>query len=277
MRLDSHQHFWQYDPAQYPWMTDKLALLRRNFLPPDLQPHLDAAQLDGCIAVQARQTLEESHWLLKLADQYPIIKGVVGWVDLRAGNVEADLATLSKHPKFVGVRHVVQDEPDDHFLTRPDFLRGISKLKQFDLAYDILIFPKQLTAAIDLVQKFPDQRFVLDHIAKPPIAAGTFEPWKKLIHQLAQAPNVLCKISGLVTEANWTTWKPEDIHPYLNIIGEAFGPNRLMYGSDWPVCLLAAEYQKVYDLAFTWTRSAFPNATEKIFGMNCSQFYRIRL
>jgi L-fuconolactonase len=199
-----------------------------------------------------------------------IIKGVVGWVDLRADNVEQDLATLSKHPKFVGVRHVAQDEPDDRFLIRPDFLRGIEKLKQFDLAYDILIFPKQLPSAIDLVQKFPDQRFVLDHIAKPPISTGELEPWAALIGDLAKIPNVFCKISGMVTEANWTDWESDDFESYLDIVSEAFGPDRLLYGSDWPVCVLAAEYQKVYSLVF----NKFGN-DQRIFGDNCARFYKI--
>lgn len=271
MRLDSHQHFWKYDPAQYPWMTDKLARLRRDFLPTDLAPLLSAAQLDGCIAVQARQTIEESRWLLQLADQHPIIKGVVGWVDLRADDVETDLTAFAAHPKFVGVRHVAQDEPDDQFLIRPDFLSGIAKLKQFDLAYDILIFPKQLPAAVQLVQKFPDQRFVLDHIAKPPIATGEIEPWRKLIYELAQSPNVLCKISGLVTEAKWDSWETDDFTPYLDIVTEAFGESRLMYGSDWPVSLLAASYEQVHNL----TAHQY-GAHPKIFGQTCARFYKIK-
>jgi len=249
-------------------MTDKLARLRRDFLPRDLKPLLDECKLDGCIAVQARQTVEESRWLLKLADQHPIIKGAVGWVDLRTDNVEEDLSSLSKHPKFVGVRHVTQDEPDDRFHMRSDVVRGISKLKQFDLVYDLLIFPKQLPAAIELVQKLPEQRFVLDHIAKPPIAAGEIEPWQRLIRELAQAPNVLCKISGMVTEANWTAWESDDFEPYLDIVAEAFGPSRLMYGSDWPVCLLAGSYKQVYDLAF----NKFGD-DKGIFGENCARFY----
>ena len=268
MRLDSHQHFWKYDPAQYPWMTDKLARLRRDFLPPDLEPLLAAAKLDGCIVVQARQTVEESKWLLQLADKYPIIKGVVGWVDLRAENVEEDLAALSQNPKFVGVRHVTQDEPDDRFHMRPDVVRGIGKLKQFDLTYDILIFPKQLPAAIELAQKFPDQPFVLDHIAKPPIAAGELEPWRTQIRELAQNRNVMCKISGMVTEASWTNWESDDFEPYLDVVTEAFGPNRLMYGSDWPVCLLAAEYKQVYELVL----NKF-GEDQGIFGANCARFY----
>ena len=275
MRIDSHQHFWEYDPAQYPWITDKLARIRRSFLPPDLEPELKVANLDGCIAVQARQSLEENRFLLRLADQYPFIKGVVGWVDLRAENVERQLEEFARHPKFVGVRHVAQDEPDDRFLVGKDFLRGISKLKQFDLAYDILIFPKHLPAAIELVNKFPEQRFVLDHAAKPIIREGLMEPWRTHIHELAKAPNVMCKLSGLVTEAKWDSWKPTHFKLYLNEVGEAFGPQRLMFGSDWPVCLLAAEYQQVFQIVSDWAFN-FNTAPPRFLGANCEQFYKLR-
>jgi L-fuconolactonase len=275
MRLDSHQHFWKYDPAQYPWMTEKLARLKRDYLPADLAPLLKAANFDGCIAVQARQTVEESRWLLQLADENPIIKGVVGWVDLRADNVERDLAGLARHPKFVGVRHVAQDEPDDRFLMREDFLRGIAKLQSFNLAYDILIFPKQLPAAIELVRRFPEQRFVLDHIAKPQIKDRLFEPWATQIRELAQYQNVFCKISGLVTEADWQTWQPADLEPYLNIVAEAFGPDRLMFGSDWPVCLLAAGYTEVFQFALKWSHAIGASFEERFFGGACVNFYEL--
>ncbi len=254
-------------------MTEKLARLRRDFLPPDLEPLLKASGLNGCIAVQARQTVEESRWLLSLTDRYPIIQGVVGWVDLRADNVEEDLARLSSHPKFVGIRHVAQDEPDDRFLVGKEFLRGISKLKQFDLAYDILIFPKQLPAAIELVNAFPEQRFVLDHIAKPIIREGLMEPWRAQIQELAKAPNVMCKVSGMVTEAKWDKWEDFDFIPYLDVVMETFGPNRLMYGSDWPVCLLAGEYPKVFGIVQRWAEQFSERVIDGIFGANCLGFY----
>ncbi|MBI3878164.1 MAG: amidohydrolase family protein, partial [Verrucomicrobia bacterium] len=222
MKLDSHQHFWIYDAAQYPWMKPEWPI-RRDFLPPDWQREAAKCGVDGSIAVQARQSLEESRWLLELADRHPIIKGVVGWVDLRADNVEEQLAELARHPKFVGVRHVVQDEPDDDFMLRPDFQRGIGRLKQFKLAYDILIFPKQLPAAIKLAAKFSEQRFVLDHIAKPLIRDGTLEPWAAQIRELTKSPNVWCKVSGMVTEAKWHAWKPADFRSYLDVVFEAFG------------------------------------------------------
>ena len=275
MRIDSHQHFWEYDPAQYPWITDKLARIRRSFLPPDLEPELKAADLDGCIAVQARQSVEENRFLLGLADRYPFIKGVVGWVDLRADDVERQLEQFAAHPKFVGVRHVAQDEPDDRFLIGKEFLRGISKLKQFDLAYDILIFPKQLPAAIELVNRFPEQRFVLDHIAKPNIREQVMEPWRTHIRELAKVPNVMCKVSGMVTEAKWDTWKEDDFRPYLDVVAEAFGFERLMYGSDWPVCLLAGEYKRVHSIAANWMKHDTIDKAEWLFRSACAAFYQV--
>jgi L-fuconolactonase len=274
MRLDSHQHFWEYNPAEYPWITDRLGGIRRSFLPPDLEPELKGAGIDGCIAVQARQTVEESRWLLGLSDRYSIIKGVVGWVDLRADDVESDLKKFAEHPKFVGVRHVAQDEPDDRFLVGKDFLRGIAMLKQFDLAYDILIFPKQLPAAIELVNHFPEQRFVLDHIAKPLIQDRIMEPWRTQIRELAKAPNVMCKISGLVTEARWDSWRAEDFDPYLDMVAEAFGPERLMFGSDWPVCLMAAPYDAVFNIVMAWIARTHLSS-EAMLGTNCAAFYKV--
>lgn len=247
--------------------------IRRDFLPPDLQLLLAAAGLEGSIAVQARQSLEENRFLLGLADAHPLIKGVVGWVDLCSNHVEEQLAEFAPHPRFVGVRHVAQDEPDDHFLIRPDFVRGIGKLKQFDLTYDLLVFPKQLPAAIQLVRQFPDQPFVLDHIAKPPIKDGALSPWREQICELAKFPNVLCKVSGLVTEAHWDNWKAGDFRPYLDIVFEAFGIERLMYGSDWPVCLLAGEYAGVFGIANNYFTTLPSEAKALFFGGNAARFY----
>jgi L-fuconolactonase len=226
MRIDSHQHFWRYDAAQYPWIPQG-SPLHRDWLPDDLAPLLAASGLDGCVAVQARQTFEESRWLLELAERAPIIKGVVGWVDLRGERVGQQLAELASNPKFRGVRHVVQDEPDVNFLLGADFQRGIGALHQFGLTYDLLVFPKQLPAAIELVRKFPEQPFVLDHIAKPPIKAGVLDPGVEQIRELARAPNVLCKVSGLVTEADHLAWRADDFKPYLHVVFGAFGEDRL--------------------------------------------------
>lgn len=275
MKLDSHQHFWKYDAAQYPWIAPD-SPLHRDWLPPDLNALLAAAHLDGCIAVQARQSLEESRWLLELAEHHAIIRGVVGWVDLRAANVARDLAMLAPHPKFRGVRHVVQDEPDDAFLLQPDFLRGIALLPEFGLTYDLLIYPRQLPAAIELARRFPAQPFVLDHIAKPPIRSGALSPWREEIRELASLPNVFCKVSGMVTEADHSGWKSSDFTPYLEVVFKAFGEDRLMFGSDWPVCLLASTYQDAFALADEATRGFSPAARAKFFGGNAARFYGVK-
>lgn len=257
-------------------MTDALARIRHNHLPPDLEVELHKVQLDCCVAVQARQSLEESRWLLSLADKHPIIKGVVGWVDLRSERIDEQLAELSRHQKFVGVRHVVQDEPDDNFMLGADFQRGISKLKSLGLAYDILIFPKQLPAAIQLVRQFPDQPFVLDHIAKPLIKEGTLQPWANQVKELANSPHVLCKVSGMVTEANWNNWQASDFKPYLDVVFEAFGEDRLMYGSDWPVCRLSGNYEQVFGLVNDYAKNLSEEAKAKLFGENAARFYGLK-
>ncbi|MBI3417410.1 MAG: amidohydrolase family protein [Verrucomicrobia bacterium] len=275
MRIDSHQHFWIYDASEYPWMTDRLAAIRRDFLPADLQREQAKVSLDGSIAVQARQSLKESRWLLELAEREPVIHGVVGWVDLQSVEVWQQLAELAPHGKFVGVRHVVQDEPEDNFMLRPAFLRGIGQLKQFELAYDLLVFPRQLPAAIQLARQFPEQRFVLDHLAKPAIKAGKLAPWERDLRELAKSPNVFCKISGMVTEADWSAWRPADFRPCLDVVFAAFGEDRVMFGSDWPVCLLAASYEEVFGIARDYF-CQFSAATQaKFFGGNAARFYRL--
>lgn len=275
MNLDAHQHFWNYTEKEYPWIP-KNTPLHRDWLPTNLAPLLQTAGLDGSIAVQARESVEESRWLLNLSNHNPIIKGVVGWVDLQADKVEDDLGELSVHPKFVGVRHVVQGEPDDRFMLRPAFLRGLGKLKQFKLKYDLLVVPKQLPAAIEVVQKLPEQPFVLDHIAKPFIKDGKISPWKEQIQELAKSKNVSCKVSGMVTEAKAGAWKSEDFRPYLDIVFEAFGVDRLMFGSDWPVCLLSGSYPQVHGLVRDYVEK-LPAATRaKIFGENCAKFYGVK-
>ena len=228
---------------------------------------------DGSIAVQARQVVGESDWLLGLADRHATVKGVVGWVDLRAERVEEDLARLARHPKFVGVRHVVQDEPDDDFMLGKDFQRGIAKLRAYGLTYDILIYPKQLSAAIRLAEAFPEQPFVLDHLAKPRIQEGAIEPWRSQVLRLARLPNVWCKVSGLLTEADHRAWKAEHFRPYLDTAFEAFGPSRLMYGSDWPVCLFAGSYEQAYRLVDDYARGLTAAERAGLLGANCARFY----
>jgi L-fuconolactonase len=272
MRIDSHQHFWRFNPADYGWMKSDWPI-RRNFLPVDLEKELRASNLDGCVAVQARQSLEESRWLLQLAEGAPMIRGVVGWVDLCSPNVEKELEGLARRPKFVGVRHVAQDEPDDRFILREDFQRGIGTLRRFGLTYDLLIFPRQLPAAIALAERFPEQPFVLDHLSKPPIKDRVLSPWREQIRQLAKFSDVLCKVSGMVTEADWQNWRADDFKPYLDVVFEAFGPDRLMFGSDWPVCLLAGSYQRVIELVENYVSRLGSDTEAKFFGGNAAKFY----
>lgn len=274
-RLDSHQHFWRYDAAQYPWIPTG-SPLQRDWVPADLAALQQPLGFDGSIAVQARQSLAESRWLLELADADPRIKGVVGWVDLQSEQVGEQLAEFARHPRFVGVRHVVQDEPDDNFMLRPAFVRGIGALQDFGLTYDLLIFPKHLPAAIELVRRFPGQPFVLDHIAKPFIKTGALSPWREQIQELAQFPNVLCKVSGMVTEADHGAWRPDDFRPYLDAVFNAFGEDRLMFGSDWPVSLLAADYGQVVGLVRDYAAPLSTDAQAKLFGGNAARFYRRR-
>jgi L-fuconolactonase len=270
--LDAHQHFWRYDAAQYPWIPAG-SPLQRDWLPGDLAALERPLGIGGSIAVQARQSLAESDWLLGLSDADKRIRGVVGWVDLCAARVVEDLARLSTHPNFVGVRHVAQDEPDDRFLVGAAFVEGISRLQEFDLTYDLLVYPRQLPASIELVERFPDQPFVLDHIGKPPIRSGELQPWRAQIERLAKSPNVYCKVSGMITEANHDAWRADDLVPFLDVIFAAFGTERLMWGSDWPVCLLAGGYDEVFEVVQDYA-AQFSNAERlAVFGGNCARFY----
>src|SRR5712691_4708144 len=231
MHIDAHQHFWIYNQPDYAWIDDSMSSIRHDFLPAELNPQLKSNGFQGSVLVQVQQTLEETRWLLELAAHNSFILGVVGWVDLRSSRLRAELESFSGNPRLVGIRHIVQSEPDD-FLLQPDFLRGISVLEDFDLAYDVLIYAKHLPIAAEFVKRFPGQRFVLDHLAKPPIKSGAVDLWAHGMRELSSFPNVFAKVSGLVTEADWRTWKPEDIRPYLDVAFECFGPRRLMIGSD---------------------------------------------
>jgi len=273
--MDAHQHFWHYDAGEYGWINEPMAALRRDFLPHDLKPLLDASGLGGSVAVQARQSLEETRWLLELASENDFIRGVVGWVDLCAPHLRGQLEEFAGNGKLVGVRHIVQDEPDDGFMLRPDFRRGIAQLAEFGLAYDVLIYPRHLRTAARLVEEFPGQRFVLDHIAKPPIAQGGMEPWREDLRALAQLPNLWCKVSGMVTEAHWKQWREEDFRPYLDVVFEAFTPARIMAGSDWPVCTVAADYGATMGLASHYVAQLSREEQEAVLGGNCAEFYRV--
>jgi L-fuconolactonase len=250
MRIDAHQHFWRYDPAEYDWIDDSMPLLRRDYLPADLRPELDATGVDRTVAVQARQSLAETDALLAFAEANPFVAAVVGWVDLRSPDVARDLDRLARHERLVGVRHVVQSEPPG-FMEDPGFRRGVGLLADRGLTYDVLIYAPQLPEAVEFVAAFPQQRFVLDHLGKPDIKGAGFDRWEPPFRQMAGFPHVWCKLSGLVTEADWHAWTPAELRPYIETALEAFGPSRLMFGSDWPVCTLAAPYRDVLHLVET--------------------------
>jgi len=276
MRIDTHQHFWKYHPEEYPWIGRGMERLAQDRLPADLKPLIAEAGVAGTIAVQARQIVEETDALLQMADENDFIRGVVGWVDLCSPRVEEQLDRYKDHPKMVGVRHVVQDEPDERFMLREEFLHGIAGLEKRDLVYDILIFPNQLPAGIEMVKKFPDQAFILDHIAKPCIRDGRLSPWDRDIKKLAAFTNVSCKISGMVTEAKWQGWKPHDFDPYLEVVLEAFGPHRITIGSDWPVCTLAADYRSVISLAADFIGRLSEDEQKAIWEDNPARIYRLK-
>jgi L-fuconolactonase len=275
VRLDAHQHFWKYNASQYAWIDEGMGPLKRDFLPQDLKPLLEANRFDGCIAVQACQEFEETRWLLELAEQDDFIKGVVGWVDLCSGELKAQLDRLTQRKKLVGVRHIVQAEPDDEFMLRADFREGLSQLGVHNLTYDLLLYPRHLPVAVKLVNQFPDQPFVLDHIAKPGIAAGVLTPWDRDVRELAKFDNVWCKVSGMVTEAQWKGWRVADFRPYLDVVFDAFGPDRLMIGSDWPVCTLSADYAATMGIVNEYLCQFPEESREKVLGENCAGFYRI--
>jgi len=275
MKLDAHQHFWEYNMAEYGWIGEEMNAIRQSFLPQDLEPILVQSGMNGCIAVQARQSLTETQWLLQLADRHECIKGVVGWVDLCSDEVRNQLELFASNPYLKGVRHVIQDEPDLKYVLREDFQRGISLLKEYDLAYDLLVSKEQLSYAVELVKTFPEQRFVLDHLAKPDIKSGIISPWKEALESLAAQPNAYCKLSGMVTEADWANWTPSDFTSYLNTAIEVFGADRLMFGSDWPVSNLSASYTDVYGLITTHIHSLSVSDQEMILGGTCAAFYQI--
>jgi L-fuconolactonase len=277
MVIDAHQHFWRFNPVRDAWITEEMSAIRRDFLPGDIAFELEDNQIDATIAVQADQSEEETKFLLELAEGNRRVAGVVGWVDLRSVHVEQRLEHFSKSEKLRGVRQIAQAELDDRFLVHPDFVRGVSHLQKFQLTYDILIYPRQMPAAIELVGKLPDQKFVVDHLAKPDIKGKKFEPWATRMRELASSPNVYCKLSGMVTEADWKNWKLPDFEAYLDVVFEAFGGERLMFGSDWPVCLVAANYAHVKDIVVSYVDRNAPVLKSAIFGGNAARFYQIEM
>ena len=276
MKIDSHQHFWRYNPVRDAWITDEMAVLKQDFLPEQFARECAANGIDASVAVQADQSENETNFLLELANLNDRIAGVVGWVDLLSPRVVERLEHLSHFGKLRGFRHVAQAEIDDRFLAREDFVKGVARLRQFGFTYDILIYARQLPAAIELVTRLPEQQFVIDHLAKPQIKAKKTEPWAAQMREIAQNKNVFCKVSGMVTEADWHNWKPEDFKPYLHVVFEAFGAERLMFGSDWPVCLVAASYRQVKQLIEDYVKGYSQADKGKIFGGNAEKFYRLK-
>ena len=273
MRIDSHQHFWRYDPARDGWITPEMAVLKRDFMPEELIQHMRHVGVDCSIAVQTDQSEEETQFLLDLADKNSAIAGVVGWVDLLDKDVEERLEHFSRYPKLRGLRHIVQAEPDDRFMMRDNFLRGIRALARHNFTYDILIYARHLPVAVEFVDRFPAQTFVVDHLAKPSIKTGEIDVWARHIRALARHRNVFCKLSGLVTEADWDKWNADTLRPYLDVAFDAFGTDRLMFGSDWPVCLLAASYAQVKEVIEDYTQDLSASEKENIFGLNAARFY----
>lgn len=275
MRIDSHQHFWRYDPIKDAWIDDARAKIKNDYFPPDVWPLMQQNQIEGCIAVQADQSEQETHYLLKLADEFDFIKGVVGWVDLCRADIEERLAYFSQFRRVKGFRHIVQSEPQVDFLLRDDFCRGISMLNKFGYTYDILIYPKHLPYAAAFVKRFPDQKFVVDHLAKPFIKDRKFTDWKKDLAVLASFENVSCKLAGLVTEADWLKWQVKDFEIYIMEVLELFGVDRVIFGSDWPVCLLGASYDEVCEIVEESTRGLTDGEKRKLWGGNCQVFYNL--
>jgi len=271
--IDAHQHFWHYDRQEYEWIDDSMSRIRRDFLPPDVKPEMDRARVERCIAVQARQSLEETRWLLDLAARYPFIAGVVAWIDLQ-GDVDAQLASLGSAPALAGVRHIVQGEPDG-FLERPAFVAGVGRLDRLGLTYDILIYSRQFPEAIAFARRFPSQRLVLDHLGKPDVRGGGLAEWRRQVESLAALPHVWCKLSGLVTEADWKAWTPAQLRPYLDVALEAFGPARVMMGTDWPVCLIAASYTDVVALVADAVGEYSADEQRQILGANAADCYGV--
>jgi L-fuconolactonase len=273
MTIDSHHHFWSYSPEQYPWLGERMRTLRRDFLPEHLAAEIKAAGIDGVVSVQARQTVEETAWLLDLAAKNDFIKGVVGWVPLVSANVREDLEPFARSAKLKAVRHVLQDEPDDGLMLSPEFNRGVAALHEFGLRYDLLIYERHLPGAVRFVDKHPKQTFILDHLAKPRIRDGAMSPWRENLAELARRPNVTCKVSGMATEADWAAWTPAQLKPYFDAALEAFGPSRLMFGSDWPVCLAAVGYARWADTVREWAKPLSETERARLMGGTAAEAY----
>ena len=274
-RIDAHQHFWNFDPIRDSWINDEMAIIQRDFTPQDLQTQLKENNLDGSVLVQCDQSEKENEFLLNHANNFDFIKGVVGWVDLQSESVEDRLAYYHSFNKMKGFRHILQGEAERGMMLRSSFMNGISKLKNFDFTYDILIYPDQIQYVGEFVKAFPDQKFVIDHIAKPNIKENSISEWKKGMEALAQYPNLYCKISGMVTEADWKNRGKDDCKPYIDVVVNSFGTKRIMFGSDWPVCLVAATYQQTMEIVVNYFSSFTQSEQEDFFGLNAINFYKL--
>ncbi len=273
--IDAHHHFWHYQPQQFPWINGTMTVLQRDFLAADMHAELVGTGITGVVSVQARQITEETDFLLAQADQNPLIRGVVGWAPLIAADVQEKLENYAHHPKLKGYRHVLHDELDDQYMLRADFNAGLSRLAPLGLCYDILIFARHLPFAIELVDRHPDQIFILDHVGKPDIQNKRIEPWKRNMASLAERPNVVCKLSGMVTQADWAAWTPADLEPYVDAVLDSFGPNRMMFGSDWPVCIVAGGYRRWIDTAKSLTEKLSADEGNWVWHRTATTTYRL--
>jgi L-fuconolactonase len=274
-RIDSHHHLWKYAPADYPWMLEGMELIRRDFLVPELQHAMREGRIDGVVTVQARQSLVETEWLLDLASAHDFMRGVVGWVPLADPAVVSHLEKYWDYPKLKAVRHVLHDEPDDFYMLREDFNRGVALLEDVGLRYDILILERHLSQTIEFVDRHPNQIFIVDHIAKPKIRDHLLSPWRERMQDLARRENVYCKLSGVVTEADWNAWTEQDLKPYIDTVLGCFGADRLMFGSDWPVALAACSYKRWIEVVERSTRSLSASERDRLFGGTAKEAYRL--
>jgi len=273
--IDAHQHFWKYDPVNYGWINEDMSVIKKDFLPNDLKPLLEKNGFDGCVLVQSEQTKEHTDFLLHLASENDFIKGVVGWIDLQAEDITEQLVKYQPFRKLKGFRHILQDEENRKLMLKPQFKRGIEALGVFNYTYDILVFRDQVSFISELVSSFPDVAFVLDHLGKPDIRKKEIGDWEKDIRAVAQFENLYCKVSGMVTENDWKNWKQDDFKPYIDILLDTFGIERLMFGSDWPVCLLAASYDETLAVVKEYFSSFSKDEQEMFFGGNAERFYNL--
>ena len=275
LKIDSHQHFWKYDPVRDSWIDEQMSVIQKDFFPKNFEPVLKANSIDGCVVVQSDQSEAENHFQITNADNHDFVKGIVGWIGLSAANVEEKLEYFSQFKKLKGFRHVLQGEPQRDFMLRAEFLNGISLLNKYNFTYDILVFPDQLKFVKQFVEKFPEHRFVIDHIAKPYIKDNIIEGWQQDMRAIAEHKNVYCKISGMVTEAKWNNWTKADFDPYMDVVVNAFGTDRVMFGSDWPVCLVAAKYSEVLEIVKDYFSGYSDDERDKVFGGNAIKFYNL--